>query len=115
MKVLLILSVLFISACGPNYSNGDRIGVVTKLSEKGLIFKSWEGEMIIALPNTVSALNAERFTFNVDHEAVSKVKDAMQSGTRVKLVYRQWLVSPPTIDNNHVVIDVQPVQQSEGY
>jgi major membrane immunogen (membrane-anchored lipoprotein) len=44
-KIILIASLSLLSACGQNFSNGSYIGVVTKLSEKGLIFKSWEGEV----------------------------------------------------------------------
>lgn len=97
-----------LSACAPNYSNGTRVGVVTKLSEKGLIWKSWEGEMLMALPSDVSgATQPEKFIFNVSPEAVGKVQEAMKSGKRVELVYRQWAFAPPSIDADHVIIDVK--------
>lgn len=110
-RVLIALIVAAISvACGKNYSNGDRIGVVTKLSYKGVAMKSWEGEMLVALPAGVSAIQPEVFAFNVDAVAVNKVKAAMDSGKRVRLVYRQWLIAPWSIDHGHVVTDVQDVQ-----
>lgn len=114
MKKILILSLILslcLAACGPNYSNGERIGVVTKLSYKGVVFKSWEGELTpSAAPGTMASANSD-FTFNVSPEALEKVKAAIQSGKRVKLVYRQWLLQPWTIDNDHVVIDVQELPQ----
>ena len=111
MKRALIVVALFASACAPNYSNGSRIGIVTKLSEKGVIFKSWEGEMLMALPPAAAASGAqpEKFEFNVDRAVVPKVQAAMASGKRVELVYRQWFVSPPSIDADHVIIDVKEV------
>ena len=104
---ILLLTVV-LAGCAKTYSRGERVGVVTKLSEKGVIFKSWEGEMLMALPADVAGtMQPEKFFFNVAPEAVVKVKDAMTSGRRVKLVYRQWWIAPPTIDNDHVIVDVQ--------
>lgn len=106
----IICLVAFLgTGCGKNYSNGERVGVVTKLSEKGLIWKSYEGEMLMALPAEVAGTTQpEKFEFNVSPEAVEKVQTAMKSGKRVTLVYRQWFWAPPTIDNQHVIIDVKP-------
>jgi len=111
-KVLAVLMLaVSLTACGPNYSNGTRVGVVTKLSQKGVIWKSWEGELLIALPQGVSsATQPEKFEFNVDPACVGKVQAAMNSGKRVELIYRQWWVSPPTIDADYVVVDVKDAQ-----
>lgn len=108
MRRLLILSLLFLPSCCPNYSDGSRIGIVTKLSHKGLVFKSWEGEMLVALPVDVAGTTQpEKFTFNVDPGAINEVERAMQEGKRVELIYRQWALGPPTIDNNHVVYGIK--------
>ena len=101
---------MVLASCGKNYSNGTRVGVVTKLSQKGLICKSWEGEMLIALPASAGSTNPEKFRFNVDPSAVNVVKAAMASGERVELEYRQWFCTPPTIENEHVVIGVKPTK-----
>lgn len=121
IKDLLILLAAFfalcflivVPGCAPNYSNGSRVGVVTKLSEKGLMFKSWEGEMNMGGMRQSSdsdghtTIVANVFTFNVDPKIVSEVKAAMDSGQRVELIYRQWAKRPVTIDNSHVVIEVK--------
>ncbi len=111
MKARLVLALLIlvvVSSCGRNYATGERMGVITKLSCKGLIFESWEGELLVALPIDVAGTTQpDRFVFNVSPPCVEKVKAAMSSGKRVTLVYRQWFVSPPTIDHSHVVIDVR--------
>lgn len=108
MKKIVFVLAMLMCACGKNYANGTRVGVVNKLSEKGIIFKSWEGEMLMALPASVSnTTTPEKFEFNVAPEAVDKVKEALNSGRRVELVYRQWWMSPLSIDNDHVVIDVK--------
>lgn len=107
MIVALVLA-LGLTACFPNYSNGTRVGVVTKLSEKGVIFKSWEGELLMALPAGVSAMNAEKFRFTVDSSAVAAVQEAMRTGARVELTYHQWLYSPPNMDTDYAVTAVVP-------
>ena len=112
-KVILIAALAMLSACGQNFSNGSYMGVVTKLSEKGLIFKSWEGEVSMGGMRTQSDGNgstsivANVLRFNVDPAAVEKVKAAQKSGKSVELVYRQWLIAPLSISNDHVVVDVR--------
>lgn len=106
MKKLLLIPALLLCGCGANYSNGTRVGIITKLSQKGVIFKSWEGELLVSLPSGATT-TPEKFEFNVAPEAVGKVEAAMNSGARVELVYHQWWISPPSIDNDHVVIDVR--------
>lgn len=115
-KALICVSLLScslvagcIDGCGPNYSDGERTGVVIKLSQRGFIWKSWEGEM-----NIGSAAVGEGgmavptvFRFNVSDEAVSSVQSAQRSGKRVTLVYRQWAVKPATIDSPYVVASVR--------
>lgn len=110
---LLIIMLPLLTACAPNYSEGSRIGIVTKLSYKGFIWKSWEGEMNMGgmrqqrdKDGNTSAI-ANVFEFNVDPAAVDKVKAAQESGRAVELVYRQWAISPFTIENDHVIIDVR--------
>jgi hypothetical protein len=42
------LAGLFLfSGCSHNYSDGYRVGYVRKFSRKGLIWKSWEGELLL--------------------------------------------------------------------
>ena len=52
-----------------NYSTGERAGYVQKLSRKGWVCKTWEGEMaLVSLPGTVS----EKFAFSVRDDAVAE-------------------------------------------
>ena len=68
--------------------------------------------MLMALHADIAGTTQpEKFEFNVDPDCVDKVKEAMKSGKRVTLVYRQWWVSGPSIDHDHVIIDVQGIDQ----
>jgi hypothetical protein len=67
------------------YSEGDRVGYVQKLSRKGWLCKTWEGELaMVNLPGAMS----ERFAFTVRGDSVAAAINAAQ-GRRVALSYRQ--------------------------
>ena len=73
-----------------NYSTGERAGYVQKVSKKGWLCKTWEGEMaLVSMPGTV----AEKFYFTVRDDAVAaRINQSM--GQRVSLTYRQHLGIP---------------------
>jgi len=72
-----------------SYSAGERAGYVQKLSKKGWICKTWEGEMaMVTMPGTV----AEKFYFTVrDDSVASKINQTV--GRRVVLAYEEhkWI------------------------
>lgn len=74
------------------YSEGDRAGVVSKLSKKGYIFKTQEGELNVGAQGQVGNMvsNLWQFTVESGNEKLSKdIEDAMTTGKRVKLHYEQ--------------------------
>jgi hypothetical protein len=68
-----------------DYSNGERVGYVQKISRKGWVCKTWEGELaMVSMPGTAPQI----FNFTVSSDAVArKVMDA--AGQRVALIYEQ--------------------------
>lgn len=92
------LCVLFsLAACGRGYSDGDRTGTVVKFSRKGLLCKSWEGEMnlggIVSGVDGTSAVNVWHFTV-ADEALVPSFQSAMASGKRVMVHYQEWAAGP---------------------
>jgi len=75
-----------------SFSSGERAGYVQKLSKKGWICKTWEGEMaLVSMPGTV----AEKFPFTVPDDAVARrINESM--GERVALTYEQHIGIPTT-------------------
>ena len=67
------------------YSNGERVGYVQKISRKGWVCKTWEGELaMVSMPGTAPQI----FSFTVPSDGVArKVMDA--AGQRVALIYEQ--------------------------
>lgn len=68
-----------------SYSNGDRAGYVQKLSKKGWICKTWEGELAMAtLPGTMPQI----FAFSIRNDSVAELIQR-NMGKRVSLEYEE--------------------------
>jgi hypothetical protein len=90
-----------------SYSKGERAGYVQKISEKGWICKTWEGELaMVSMPGTL----AEKFTFTVRDESVVKLINE-SLGHRVVLTYEQHVGIPTSClgETNYFVKDVDRV------
>jgi hypothetical protein len=88
-----------------SYSTGERAGFVQKLSKKGFVCKTWEGEMaMITMPGTVS----EKFYFTVP-EATVAAKLNGSLGKRVTVLYQQhrWIPSSCFGDTEYFVTDMK--------
>ncbi len=67
------------------YSEGERAGYVQKISKKGWVCKTWEGELAMStFPGTAPQI----FTFSVRDDAVAE-KIENGAGQRVALSYEQ--------------------------
>jgi hypothetical protein len=73
-----------------SYSEGERAGYLQKLSRKGWVCKTWEGEILLSsMPGAIP----ERFAFTVrDENVVKQLQAAM--GQRVQLTYSQHVGLP---------------------
>jgi hypothetical protein len=95
-----------------SYSSGERAGYVQKLSKKGWLCKTWEGEMaLVSMPGTV----AEKFYFTVPDEAVAQ-KINQTIGRRVALTYEQHIGIPTTCfaETQYFITAVQLVEGMES-
>lgn len=75
------------------YSEGDRSGTVTKLSRKGALVKTWEGELVMGgvRKGNDGKMDANVFCFSVaDSTVISQLQDALNSGETVNLHYKQY-------------------------
>lgn len=93
MKNLLIVAsiIMLFTSCAENYSNGERIGMITQFSNKGLIWKSWEGHLNV----TQTGMNSSTgFDFSIDNDinnqkVINTIDSAANLGWKVKLIYHQ--------------------------
>ena len=72
------------------YSDGYRSGMLQKLSHKGNLMKTYEGELVLSSISSTNnvALASEKFFFSVASDSVAK-KMMDYEGKRVKLHYEQ--------------------------
>jgi hypothetical protein len=98
---IAILGILFVTAAGPvgilvgipiEYSSGERTGVVVKLSQKGYIWKTWEGEMNLggmsADAGGVAVPKIWKFSV-VDSSIVTQLQEKATKGLRTTIVYKE--------------------------
>ena len=73
-----------------SYSEGERAGYVQKLSRRGWLCKTWEGELaMVTMPGAIP----EKFVFSVRSDAVAaQINKSL--GKRVALVYQQHIGVP---------------------
>ncbi len=72
-------------ALGYTYASGQRAGYVQKISKKGWLCKTWEGELAMAnLPGTMPQI----FTFTVRNDSVARIIE-QNIGKQVSLTYEQ--------------------------
>ena len=87
------------------YSSGERAGYVQKLSQKGFVCKTFEGELVlVSMPGT----QAEKFYFTVRNKAVAKrINETV--GKRVRLIYEEHIGIPTNCfgESGYFVQDVQ--------
>ena len=88
--VAVLIAAYFAVVLNWNYSTGERAGWLQKLSYKGFVCKTWEGELaLVSLPGS----SVEKFLFTVSDEAVAnKLQAAM--GKRVSLHYEEKVGLP---------------------
>jgi hypothetical protein len=118
-KVLKSLTILLVSAIALfslyvymalnwSYSSGERAGFLQKVSHKGWICKTWEGELsLVAMPGAAP----EKFLFTVRDEAIAQ-KVSAAAGKRVTLNYEQHKGLPSSCfgDTDYFVVDVKEIE-----
>ena len=68
------------------YSTGERAGYVQKLSKKGWLCKTWEGEL--AMVNLPGSVTPQIFNFTVRSDSIASILE-QDLGKRVSLTYEQ--------------------------
>ncbi|MEI8137221.1 MAG: 6-phosphogluconate dehydrogenase [Bacteroidota bacterium] len=88
--VLILIVAAFYFVCGMAYSEGTRSGILVKVSKKGYVFKTYEGELNIGGINqgegTIIPLTVFKFS-----TTKKQVYDSLENyqGRKVVLKYRQ--------------------------
>lgn len=102
--------------CNDSYSEGERVGIVTKISIRGWRYKTWEGEMnlggLTSNANGQIETNVWRFTVPEEDEASLKLlQEAQRSQKPVIVKYKEWMIRPGCqTDSGYIVQGVEYVK-----
>lgn len=97
-KILIVIVIIALAVMAflyfGTYSEGTRAGIIMKVSKKGTIFKTWEGQMNLETFGAVKTDNivSETFTFSIEkgnQQLIDELNAAALSGDRVNLKYKE--------------------------
>ncbi|MFN4265237.1 MAG: hypothetical protein ACK4F8_05765 [Aquabacterium sp.] len=109
LVVVALIAGYFAIVLNWSYSSGERAGWVQKLSKKGWVCKTWEGELaLVSMPGAA----VEKFLFTVTDDAVAE-KINRVLGKRVALHYEEKVGLPTTCfgETRHFVTGVTVVDE----
>ncbi len=113
--VIVILAVFSYLKYEYTYSKGYRAGLLQKFSEKGMIFKTYEGEMVLSSVQSDAnvAIASEKFLFSVSDETVAKSMEQIQ-GRRVVVHYMEKNGALPWRGDSNYIVDSVRVDNVSG-
>jgi hypothetical protein len=124
VRIILIVAVVVAIAVGSFYywgvyDEGVRAGIVLRISKKGMIFKTYEGQLNLETFGALKGANPimEAFDFSVegDEEAVLKeLQEVALTGERVNLHYvKRYVTFPWRGDTKYFIVKVERRKNSE--
>ncbi len=114
LVVLILLGAFVLWTCSWTYSEGTRAGQLIKFSEKGVLFKTYEGELNMGglrTGNAEDGLEGNLWKFSVLDENV--VEELMKAeGKRVKLGYKErYKAMVWQGDTNYFIVKVEVIEE----
>lgn len=103
---------------GIPYSDGHRDGFVQKLSRKGLVWTTTEGELAMPGLRTTGSSDdrgiANTWDFSVNDQDSAEQLEEIHANEMVRLYYKQYLLSPPWRgDTGYFVIKVERLKMEK--
>lgn len=123
-KVLIIIGITLLLvvlvggsvAVFGSYSSGSRVGKIVKFSKKGVVFKTYEGQMNVGgfAKDDDGDISPNVWSFSVyrdDEDIREAIDDAMDKGVEVKLHYKEKFYQFDWRgDSKYFVYDVEKVE-----
>ena len=102
---LLGITLWTLAALKFSYSSGDRIGYVQKLSRRGWVCRTWEGELAMS---PVPGATPQIFTFTIPYDGIAKKLTELE-GRKVALHYQEKRGLPSSCfgDTHYFITEVR--------
>ena len=90
---IFLVAMACLTSCKEQFSNGERVGTVTKFSKAGVFWDSWDG--LLNVTQTGMNSSGEPFAFSMDNDRNDQQKlittliKAQVEGWKVKIKYHQ--------------------------
>ncbi len=104
-------------------SEGDRVGMVNKISRKGYFWDTFEGQMALeGISSSGSSIGANVWDFAIDNywpqekqDAIAnQLREVMDSGQKVKIHYQEMACTLPwRSGSNHLIQSIEPIGSIE--
>ncbi len=103
--IVAAIAIYFAVIYYVTFSNGFRSGQLVKVSYKGLVFKTWEGEI------SQGVSEAQIFKFSIEDSEKEVIEDLQNlQGKVVKLTYKERFSTFPWLgDTKYFITDVEEV------
>ena len=113
--IIVIISMFIYLKYEFTYSKGYRSGLLQKFSEKGMVFKTFEGEMVLSSVQSDAnvAIASEKFLFSVTDKTVAKSMEQIQ-GRRVVVHYMEKKGALPWRGDSNYIVDSIRVDNVAG-
>ena len=91
--VCCLVSIICMSSCKENYSNGEKVGNLIEFTRKGVFWNSWEGRL--NMTQTGMNTSGEPFSFSFDNDRddqdslITLMKQAQVEGWKLKIKYHE--------------------------
>jgi len=120
-RILILVFVLFLGFCAftywGKYEEGVMAGKVLRISQKGVIFKTYEGKLNLETFGALKGTSpiAETFDFSVEKkekEVIKQLEEAALSGERVNLhFYKRYMAFPWRGNTKYFAVQVERAKQ----
>ncbi len=103
LTIVLLFAIWYTTVYFATYSEGVRSGELIKFSKKGVVFKTWEGEISQGISG------AQIFSFSVEDKNENVIQKLEEfQGRYVKLKYKERFATISWLgDTKYFVIDVE--------
>jgi len=125
-KYLAMFLILFVCPACFEYSSGTRTGQLVKFSQKGLLWKTWEGEMVLGGLKKKPIYNegkyvgqtsvANTFEFSLDREGnTNKNQELLKilqnaEGSIIEVKYsEEFIIAPWRADTNYIIVSAKVI------
>jgi hypothetical protein len=102
--IVVIVAIWFYFRYERPFGEGVKAGTLNYVVYKGYIWKTYEGEVILAGFQNKPNLQSNEFTFSIEKESVAKSLE-LASGKEVQLHYMEYLGALPWRGYSKFIVD----------